>query len=234
MRVGPKLVLLLGILLSISPCAKGQQNIPSKSVFLLFDQLVGMENTELFEGMEYVERHRMINEKHKFFRTFDFVPSVVTYDGQAYYNIPLKYNVYEDLVVVELQTSKGKKRFRLFEEKLDRFQIGIHEFIDLEKPPGKEGIYELLLEKQDFLLLKKYKKNLKNAFDRQLLYHEFEPEEPEFLLLRNESLITLDRGNILDLFPKKKADVRKFYRDKRRLRKDDPELFLIELFSTFI
>ena len=44
-----------------------QSNDYEKDSFNWFDQLIGVDNSGLYYGIDYVEKHKTINEKHKFF-----------------------------------------------------------------------------------------------------------------------------------------------------------------------
>ena len=61
------------------------QTYSEEKIYSWYDQKIGIENTTLFQGIEYVETDRMINEQHKFFETQEFQEGIVTYNGQTFY-----------------------------------------------------------------------------------------------------------------------------------------------------
>lgn len=211
-----------------------QKKEPDPDTFLLYDQLVSLENTDLFNGREYIEKHRTINEKHKFFDSFNYLPGAVVYDGQRFYKVDLKYNIFEDLLLVQLDGSRGKTRFSLYKEDLDGFSINGHDFINVknpEVPPAQRGIYEVLSPEGDLKLLKKHRLVMKKILEGQLLRHEFEKDKPEYFYFLNGRLIEADAGDLTDSFPKLKLQIKEFYRENRRLRRNEPEQFHKRLFN---
>lgn len=204
------------------------------ATYLAFDKIVGPENTGILQGVEYIEQHRIINDKHKFFGSFDFVPGTVIYDGQPYYNIPLKYNIFEDLVIVQLMSGRGQNSFRLFNSKLDGFSINGRKFINLQKNTGENsvgGIYELLFEEGETLVLKKHRLKEKTLYDREFLHHEFEPAEPRYYFQKDGIYNRVSSGNVVDAFPEHKQEIRRFFRSNRKLLKNQPDEFMKELFE---
>ena len=65
------------------------QDYTQKEIYSWYDLQTGIENSTLFRGIEYVEVDRMINEKHKFFKSKDFQIGAVTYNGETFYYVPL-------------------------------------------------------------------------------------------------------------------------------------------------
>ena len=224
------IILFCGIL----PRALAQQEELDPKIFFLYDQLVGLENTNLFNGREYIEEHRMIDEKHKFFDSFDYVPGVVVYDNEIFYNVDLKYNIFEDLLLVQLNGSRGKTRFSLYKEDLNGFRLNGHNFINIKEPGvpySRHGIYEVILAEEQLKLLKKHNLIMKKILDGQLLHHEFEKDEPDYFYFSEGKLFEADSKNLYDIFPAIKEEIRSFYRKNRRLRRNEPGEFHKRLFN---
>lgn len=205
------------------------------ATYLLFDNLVGPENTGIFQGVEYIEQHRIINDKHKFFGSYDFIPGTVIYDGQPYYDINLKYNIFEDLVIVQLMNSRGENSFQLYDNKLDGFNINGQEFVNLKsnpEDPSVGGIFELLFEEEGTLVLKKHKMKEKTLLDRHFLHHEFEPAEPRYFFRKGGKYYKISSRSMADVFPEQKQEIRKFFRSNRKLLRNQPDEFMLRLFQS--
>lgn len=221
--------LLLG-----SIAAVGQTADDQAATYLLFDQIVGPSNTGIFDGVEYIEQHRILNDKHKFFGSYDFLTGTVFYDGQAYYNTKLKYNIFEDLVVVQLMSSRGENSFRLYDNKLDGFIINEKHFVNLENDPkdvSLGGIFELLFEEGEIRLLKKHRLKEKTLLDREFLHHEFEPAEPRYYFQKDGNYFRMNSNNLVDAFPEHKQEIRRFFRSNRKLLRNKPDEFMTKLFQ---
>lgn len=218
----------------ILPACFAQQREPDPATFLLYDELVGIENTGLFNGREYIEQHRTINQKHKFFDSFNYISGVVVYDGKTFFDVDMKYNIFEDLLLVQLDGSRGKTRFSLYNEDLDSFSLNGHNFVNVKGPEvssSSEGIYEVISAEGNLKLLKKHQLVMKKILDGQLLNHEFEKDEPEFFYFSEAKLTEAGSKNLGDTFPALKDEIKSFYRENRRLRRKEPEEFHKKLFN---
>ena len=65
----------------------GQDQESKKDIYMLFDNIVGHDNTGIYNGIEYREQLRTLDNNHAYFISPDFVKSYIKYDGQIYYNI---------------------------------------------------------------------------------------------------------------------------------------------------
>lgn len=222
-------------LLVIFPVQEGiaQDTREWKDILKGFDKIVGLESTPLFNGTEYTESHRMINENHKFFMSFDFLPGSIVYEGQPFYNLHLKYNIFEDLVIVNIENLDGSTIFQLHQEKIDSFSIAFHHFVHIKRDISEdiqEGFYELLEEEGNLSLLKKYRLRLSQLLDENFAYYEFDHLEPKYILKYGEEFIVLNsRRNLSRVFQEIKKDIKEYYRKERDLRKNDPDLFYTNL-----
>ncbi|WP_420601958.1 hypothetical protein [Flagellimonas sp.] len=214
-------------------CAKGQE-VAQEEYYNSFDQRIGIENTGLYQGVVYDEKYRTINEKNQFFKTKDFQKGNVCYDGQCYYDLDLKYDVYGDEVLFKLITKAGGGTVQLIKEYLDSFEIGGSRFIKLQPKDApllnSYGFYEIAMESSTFTLYTKYVKKSFERKDRKSLYYEFlEGPSENVLLYDGTYYIIKSKKDIVTLFPDLKKEIDKFYNVARGLRKSNPNGFLISL-----
>lgn len=204
------------------------------SYYNSFDGDVGIENTGLYQGVIYTDKYRTINEKTQFFQTRDFQPGSVCYDGQCYYNLELKYDVYEDEVLIRLVTRVGGGTLKLVKKYVESFQIDGHNFIKIlpEDAPSLTafGFYEVALESASFTLFNKYSKKSFDRKDRKSIYYEFldGPSENVLYYMGTYTIIK-SKKDIVTLFPDLKREIDKFYNVARGLRKSNPDGFQISL-----
>lgn len=210
------------------------QDVAQVKYYNFFDQQVGVENTGLYQGIVYAEQYRTINEKTQFFKTRDFLKGSVCYDGQCYYDLDLKYNVYEDEVLMRLITKAGGGTIKLFKDHVDSFEITGSNFIKIlpKDAPSLNayGFYEVAFSNSRFTLYTKHiKKNFERK-DRKSLYYEFLEGQSEHVLLYNNTYtIVNSKKDIVELFPTQKKEIDKFYNVARSLRKSDPDGFQVSL-----
>ncbi|RDY61408.1 hypothetical protein [Flagellimonas nanhaiensis] len=199
-----------------------------------FDEKVGIENTGLYQGILYLEKYRTINEQTQFFKTRDFLKGHVCYDGQCYYDLDLKYDVFEDEVLLKLITKAGGGTIKLFKEYVDSFEIDGTSFVKIEEKDipslNAYGFYAVALQSSIFTLYTKYNKKDFERKDRSSVYYEFLDGPSEHVLLYNGAYHTLNsKKDAVQLFPELKRDIDKFYGIARSLRKSDPNGFQVSL-----
>ncbi|GHA40954.1 hypothetical protein GCM10007103_22890 [Salinimicrobium marinum] len=204
-----------------------------RSAYESFDTAIHVQNTGLANGTEYVEQHIVKNNKHKYLDTPEYRTGTVVYDGQPYYNVDLKYNVYDDLLLVRIPTTGGTAAFELHKEKVNSFEINNSSFISVkENPENKSQFFEILIDGSHFLLLKKHLKKARKHLDQNFTYFEFEKDSPEYLLSFNGEYYEVNsRRSIRRLFPNQEEQIRDFYRSNSSLQKSDPDTFLTLLFK---
>ncbi|PKD17134.1 hypothetical protein APR41_06790 [Salegentibacter salinarum] len=208
------------------------QNYSEEKIYSWYDKQVGIENSGLFRGIEYVETDRMINEKHKFFQIQNFQIGSVVYDGQPYYDLPLKYNVYDDLLLINLQYGERNSIFQLFSDKVDLFEINGKKFRYLKADNDSDiiGFYEVINEEGQFKIFKKHLKNRMEIRDRSVAYSEFSTADPDYIFqFKNEYFDLDNRRDLFSLFPNLKSEIRSFYNANRKQSRDNPDVFMSKL-----
>ncbi|WP_286760736.1 hypothetical protein [Salegentibacter sp. UBA1130] len=195
----------------------------------MYDKQVGIENSVLFRGIEYVELHRVINEFHKFFEVNEFVDASIIYNDQKFPNVPIKYNVYDDLILVNLQYNQNKSIFKLINNRVQEFYINGHQFIYLETSNDIDlnGFFEVIDREGAFKIYKRHKKDMQERRDKQMVYHEFKNDKPDYYFeFQNDVFELRNKRNLFDVFPKLKSEIRNFYRANRKEFRNNPEDFM--------
>lgn len=226
--------LFVGIIMLAITAGYGQNTPDQKNAdsFLIFDNIVGIENTAIFNGIEYIEKHRIINNKHKFFKGYNFIKGTVLYDGQPFYDVSLKYNVFEDLVLVQLENEQGKNTIQLYDELLNGFSIDDHQFVNIKnKNSTVSGIHELIFENSHFKVFKKHVLKEKTLLDKKLLYHEFRVDDAEYFFQYKEDIQEVSLKNLIDAFPNNKNLIKERYRFNRKKLKSNSDIFMQQLFT---
>lgn len=241
MTYNNRIIIFSGIFFSFFGSSLCSQNLsmPSenyKETYIAFDSLLGMENLEISSGVEYIERHRMLNEKHKFFQSFDFQKGTVFYDGQPYFNINMKYNVVDDVVLVQLQNKGAQNIIQLYSSKLDGFKFRDRLFVNVSEGDGLpvQGIFEVIFEDSGDKILKKHLLKEKKILEKKLLHYEFEADKPEYFFFHEGEIQEMNIKNLVNIFPQQKEEIRKYFRKHRKNLKNDPDSYLINLYQDLI
>lgn len=213
---------------------QGQEADRGEEIYTFFDEAVGLENTDLLNGLEYIEQHITINEKNKFLNSSRYLPGTIIYKGQPYYNINMNYNIYDDLLLVRIKKRGGDATFQLHNEKVNGFRINGKSFINTgtgEENAEVNGFYEILSQDSNFTVLKKHQRVRNRRTDGSFVYFEFENKGSEYAYSENGNYHYIaSRRQLSRNLPQLEDQIRAYYPSNRALLKADPDTFMINLF----
>ncbi|NJW51588.1 hypothetical protein [Salinimicrobium oceani] len=222
---------LIGMIMIIPSKAVAQA--PNAQVYNKFDELVNPSNTGVFNGIGYEEVHRTINENHKFFLTTAFVEGTLYYNGQPYFSQLLKYNVFDDLLLIQAKDRGNLSLFQLIKEKVDGFEINGHYFTNIKSSESEElnGFYEVLAQNGEMQLLKKHARNINQLIKDRVVYYEFKPKEMGYLLKHSDKLYEFNsKREIVKLFPDAEKSIGNYFSSERKTLKINRDQFMVNLF----
>lgn len=201
-----------------------------------FDEQVGLENTALYEGIIYREKYRTINDRVKFFQSSQWQNGSVIYSGQLFTDLQLKYDVFEDQLLIKQLDRLGGGAMFLFKDKVSSFVIEGTQFVNIIDPNIDKSLngYLELLWSNDIRLFAKHRKDDFVRKDRRAPYYEFIDRKKEYLLqIGNDHFPINNKRDIQLLFPVLKKEVDSFYQKNKRLRSRDLDAFMISFVQTF-
>jgi hypothetical protein len=217
---GLQVICLLTILILLPLTCTAQAKEDLSSHYNWFDTIIGIENLEMHYGAVYVEKHRAKSKKSKFFPSPYFTLGDVVIDNLPYYSLNLKYNVYEDELLMQVANKFGGKVLQLYKGKISSFTIADHRFIKIGNPETNDkqinsGFYEVFLEKPSFTLLKKYRRLLTEQLGANLVFYEFEELDPEFVIHYKDAYYRLKKmEDIKVLFPENTVQLNNFIKSQ--------------------
>ncbi|KQC28971.1 hypothetical protein [Flagellimonas eckloniae] len=219
---------LVGFLLNFVLC-HGQISEKERDYYLLFDDFIGVDNTNLYQGVLYVKEYRTINENTQFFRSDDFLSGSIDYNGQMYFDLDLKYDVYNDELLLKIIQKAGGGTIKLFKENIESFEIEGRVFEQIYAESLPTGFYEVLVKNAFFTL---YAKRVKKKFERKdtFIFDEFLDGRSEYVLCyTNKYVLLKSKKSITGLFPEFKNDINEYYRKVNWRTKTDTDGFHIGL-----
>ncbi|MBZ9779495.1 hypothetical protein LB452_11240 [Psychroflexus sp. CAK8W] len=219
------------LILFISLTSFGQ-SYSNTEIYSWYDTQTGIQNSKLLRGVEYIEEHRMINENHKFLESNEFQKGVLVYDGQLFNEVTLKFNIYDDILLIYLQYEQRNLFFELFSDKVNNFQLHGHEFsyIKTDNDSSILGFYEIISEEGDFKIFKKHIKDRTERRDKRLAYFEFYAAKPAYVFEYNGEFYDLNkRRDLFSRFPDRKKEIKDFYRDFKKQSRNNPDEFMERL-----
>lgn len=227
---------LLFALLSASLYSQNKSSL--QNYYNWFDSIIGINNTNLLNGTEFKEQYVTFEDNDQYFKNRDFTSGNIIYGGQPYFNIPMKYDIHDDQLIIKLSDYTGYFAIALVKEHIHSFQIHDSFFINsnilnLDKTSSSDlGIYEVLFAGDSLSILKKHSKNKQELRNDRFAYTGFVYKERSMVYFNGEILTIKSKKDFIKLIPNQKKTIDLFYRKKRFLIKSNYNRFLAELGNT--
>ena len=226
-----QIIFIVIFILTINPafCQTNNKN------YKWFDDNVGIENTGLFNGLRYKEEYRTLDGSHKFYLSPNFISGNIIYDGQPYYDIKIKYNLFEDKIIVNLTANSGNSILQLLTGKIDNFSINENNFVKLTDSPvinSSEiitGIYQIIYQNPNLVCYKKNKKSAKKKLTKKTIHYSFKSENSYFFYINNDFYLISSKKDLIKIFPKHKKVINSFYTNNKFLLNFNHEAFMTKL-----
>lgn len=224
-------------LLLIPIQSTGQNQGKVKEKYRWFDTMIGQTNSGLFKGVTYNNTYRVINEKNQFFENKDFRTGSVSYYGQRYFDIPLKYDVYlDDLLVVNNELAN--KPIMVFDkEGVSDFTIEGDSFERISTNPDSNvasGFYQVLLNKDSLTIYKKLRKKIFKRTDEQIVYYEFK-DGYSYLLYFGDVYYPFRKFTELNrFFSRDRKKIKAISKKHRALKKSNSDAYMKAVLSDLL
>ena len=228
-----KLSFLLLILFPVSSSILAQGSSPTSNYYNWFDTIVGLENTSLSNGVEFIDFEKGEKGFSKFLYSGDFSRSEIQYDHQTYFDIPLKYNVFNDEVLIKINGESRTTILQLFKEKVHSFKVNNKHFKRIENRITEEdedklsGFYELLFDTSQIQIFKKHRKSQSREIRKRKLFFKYISKSPYFYLKFNNKFYTVkSKRDFISIFPDFKDEINDI-RIKNSIRRNNPDAFIL-------
>lgn len=175
-----------------------------------YDKALG-DHARLYNGQEYVDLYaNKLIDGHPYFLDEEYQAGSVMYDGSLYQDIQLRYNLFQNSVVVE--HPKTHREIELVAQKLDRFQIQNVLFVRLTQPePG----YYAQLYSGSISFYGRYYKTIQERVDAKAKITAFIPKTRYYLLKDNTYHVITSKSSVLKILENQKSELRKFLNQER-------------------
>ena len=238
MKTNTIIYLLLFTMISFKSMV-GQITQKEPDFYNWFDDKVNRFNTGLFNGLEYIEQYRTINNRYKFFKSSEFQTGSIVYDGQFYDKVLLKYDLNTDELLFNVGYNYPYPTLILFKSKVKSFKLGESDFVHIAMGEGNNqmsGFYELLLVGDPITLLKKNKKKRFKRIKGNTVYYEFGQDDEYFIKLKGEYHEIKTKKDINRLMPDKKEFIDNYFNPALKKYNQDTfwSSFFNKLADTFI
>ena len=201
-----------------------------------YDNLI-KDQLALFNGVEYVD-YDLGFSGNPFFLDDYYAENTVEYDDMVYHDIPLKYDVVEEKVLVEYFNHAGNRRALILEyDKVSAFTYEEHQFVKVnaDNPVGslKQGFYDILLD-DEISIYASRKKQINKAVKNGQLNIKFEVLDQFYVILEDNTYRVNNKSSLLQLFEDGKKALKQYIKANRLDLKRDFEASLIAVTQQYI
>ncbi|GAA4276154.1 hypothetical protein [Aquimarina mytili] len=221
----------------------GQANNEEIAYYNWFDRMLGEEYTGLYNGKQYIDPdiNKIFENKHSFFLSDKVLSGSITYNGQTYYNLGIKYNLETEQVIVTLKPGAVTSVIQLIADKITSFYIEDYKFVRLDNTLNSKhpisGFFQIITEHPHFILYKKNKKNRKERLEDiggSKIYYEFTTKSQYILFMDKAYHEVNSKDDFISIFPETKQEIKSFYSTQKKIRKSDPDAFMKQLLEDVI
>ncbi|HLF52212.1 hypothetical protein [Flavobacterium sp.] len=204
------------------------------SLYNWFDNIVGKENLAINNGALHIYPYKTIDKSDSYYITDKFSKGNVSYDGQVYYDVNLKYDIYRDLLVLKPNSAYDYMGLNLTQEKTDSFLIHGKNFVNLSnlkspKPEFINGYYEECVIGKTYIFYIKHHKDRREFINVKTVYDVFEEDNEYVLYHKNTFQKVSSKKDIRTIFPEYKNQINEFYLMNQKMERLDKKQFMENL-----
>lgn len=201
------------------------QSNENKETYALFDAIIGQQNLEINVGIKYTEKYKTFNRNHHFLFADKFQKGTLKYNNQMYYNISMKYDTYEDNLILKINSKTENFPIILNRELISFFKLNNKAFYNI----NLSGFYEIIYKSENITLVKKHFSKKHKLTNNSFIYPNFTHEETLLILKNNKFQSVKKKKYFHEIFPNKKKLINGFFRMNTTMKKKDNATFVLNL-----
>jgi hypothetical protein len=208
----------------------------NKDYLTTYDSIIEKKNLIITNGLFHINNYRINNHKNIYYKEELFVVGEISYLGQNYYDLKLKFDIYNDDLIFNPIGNSENSGVILIKPNVLSFSIHKSKFVnlDLENKKGYDfinGYYEEKLTKNNFAFYIKHKKSKKKIIQNKNYVFEFN-HEISFVVLKDEEYSRINsKASIIEIFPESKKIIIDYFKNNRNLKKSNSIMFYTNLFK---
>ena len=196
----------------------------NKQELVWFDNIIHQKNLPIDQGIIYAEKYRTFNRNHHFLFDNAFLKGNLKYNNQMYYNVSMKYDTYDDNLILKINSKTEIFSIILNKELTSFFQINGRTFYNI----NSSGFYEILYKSKNETLVKKHFSK-KETLEKEFVYSNFTHEEKLFIFKDNKFHTMSNEKDFHEIFPTKKKVITDFFEMNKRKNIEDNAGFILNL-----
>lgn len=223
----------LALLLSVPAIA---QTTDTSALYSQFDNNIGKRNLGLNNGTVHLNMLKSADKTHRYFKADSYSTGSVTYDGQLYTNVSLKYDLLKGILIAKVDGKNNNTGINLIPDKVASFSFYGKEFVNIDQErrsgttiaPSFSGFFE-----KDRIgkltLFTQHRKEGIEVLQLEGVLYKF-PERQDFAVRYNGKLHKIaSQRDLIDLFPSSEESIRLFYGNNSQSEKNDTKTFYTNL-----
>ena len=229
-----KSTLYLSIFLIINQINSFSQT-NEKNLGIWYDNIVGEENLNIFNGSYNYIRERTISDTINPYFSKDFIEGTVNYSEQLYDSVLMKYNSNTDNLVIKPKKLDNFYSLILNSEKVKGFILDNKHFINASKNEvlsknNFKGFFEEIKDKNFTIYIKHYKSKSDKIYDKRV-FVTFQKNETYYLYLEDKINEIKSEKDLIEIFPNLKKEINNFKNDNKIAKKYNFHAYMLKLFS---
>ena len=199
-------------------------------IYQEYEDSVDVFNSALYNGEVHQSKFNVINEYHPYFLQNSFKKIDLNYKGNVYLNIPVKYDVFLDRLLIKHSESNGSPIMVLYPDYIPRFSINNHDFEYIDNGLIASGYYEEICNNDVFKVIKKFIKKKYERTDSAVIYHEFKNKSEYFIQIKGSKFIKLkSEKTLINEFKNFKSSLVSLKEELKNLKKEKPDQYIEKL-----
>ncbi len=169
------------------------------------------------------------SKSHPMFLSKRPQPGTLVYDGVLFKKIDIEYNLFDQQVVVLLESKNNERYVSIDKEKISAFSIDDYRFLHVRGDSVmKDGIYQHAFEGKNLALFIKNRKSQEDVFSNAYLMYEYHPKKAfyvknsygTFQIRGKKSLLKAfqDAGELAGILKSQKIKIRKKGMERQLLK----------------
>lgn len=197
-------------------------------IYRTYDQIVGLENTGLYNGTEFTDLYLNTDGTFRYLMGFDYIKGSVMYKGQYYVDVLLKYDLLEDNLITQSNDNLSIFNVKLIPEFVSEFSLHNLHFVKLSGI-DKNGFFEYAFNGDSIDLYIKRASRKREKVLKSGIQYSFK-QSNYYLMAYNAKFNKVETiKDVTRAFPEIKSEIKAFHQSFRSVYKRDRDVFMKNL-----
>ncbi len=193
-----------------------------------YDEIIGEENLNINVGPVHLNYDKTFKNQHRYFNSDQFYVGAITYNNQKYNKLNLKYDIYEDQLILKISNQNYNLAINLIKDNVSDFTIDNQNFKNLKVSSKtiSDGFYQGLFVSSRLASYVKHFKKKKDIIQNTEVVRQYDYGQ-EFVIFYKEQYYKLNsKKDLTSIFPAFEDKINNFYLMNKTLEKENKKLFI--------